>query len=242
MPSVAVPSVPDRELQASRRLLRVSEWELQQLLLDIHDGPVQAMYAALSQLDLLTRALDLPEGQGRHDALARADRIRLLLENGLREIRSFIGAIRPPHFETQSLEDLIESFAVQHETTTDTSVHLHIARGLPDIEVSTKIALYRVVQEALSNAYRHGGARRVDIRIGLRHTIAGPELRLSITDNGAGFEIGEPTNDGHFGLRGMQDRVEMIGGQFSLVSTVGRGTSIMLDVPLAPRTTTSPSL
>jgi signal transduction histidine kinase len=235
--SSVVPSDSDREIQASRRLLRVSEWELQQLLLDIHDGPVQAMYAALSQLDLLTRALGVPEGRGMEDALARADRIRLLLETGLREIRSFIGAIRPPHFETQSLEDLIESFAIQHESTTDTAVHLHVARDLPELEISTKIALYRVVQEALSNAYRHGGAQRVDIRIHVRHAITGPELRLSITDNGAGFEVGEH-NEGHFGLRGMQDRVEMIGGQFSLVSTVGRGTSIMLDVPLTARTNT----
>jgi signal transduction histidine kinase len=237
----AGPADSDREIQASRRLLRVSEWELQQLLLDIHDGPVQAMYAALSQLDLLSRALDKGDEAGRADVAMRADRIRLLLETGLREIRSFIGAIRPPKFEHQALGDLIESFAIQHEATTDTAVHLDLAATIPDLPVSTKIAVYRVVQEALSNAYRHGGAHRVDIRAAVRESVAGPLLRVSITDNGAGFELDLAAEDGHFGLSGMQARVEMIGGQFTLLSTVGRGTSITLEVPLSDRTST-PSL
>jgi signal transduction histidine kinase len=237
----AGPTDSDREIQASRRLLRVSEWELQQLLLDIHDGPVQAMYAALSQLDLLSRALDRGDASGRTEVAMRADRIRLLLETGLREIRSFIGSIRPPTFEHQALGDLIESFAIQHEATTDTAVHLDLAVNIPELPVSTKIAIYRVVQEALSNAYRHGGAHRVDIRAAVRESVAGPLLRVSITDNGAGFELDLASEGGHFGLRGMQARVEMIGGQFTLLSTVGRGTSITLEVPLTDRTST-PSL
>jgi signal transduction histidine kinase len=226
-----VPGVSEREILASRRLLRVSEWELQQLLLDIHDGPVQAMYAALSQLDRLTRAAEAAAPESQAEVLARADRIRVLLETGLREIRSFIGAIRPPHFERQDLRELIESFAIQHETTTDTAVHLEVAPDLPEVPVDTKIALYRVVQEALSNAYRHGGAERVDISVRTEPTPSGLGLVLEIVDNGAGFVSGEPS-DGHFGLRGMRDRVEMLGGDFHIASTIGTGTEVRVVVPL----------
>jgi signal transduction histidine kinase len=236
----SVPAVTEREIQASRDLLRVSEWELQQLLLDIHDGPVQSMYAALSQLDLLSRALDQGDAAGREEVRTRADRIRLLLETGLREIRSFIGSIRPPHFDGQSLTDLIESFAIQHETTTDTQVHLDFPRHVPDVPVPIKIGVYRVVQEALSNAYRHGGAERVDVRLSSRESVHGPILRLTISDNGAGFEIDAPSA-GHFGLTGMQARVEMLGGTFSIISTVGHGTGITLEVPLIDRNVPPPA-
>lgn len=232
---MAVPAgafVNEREILASRRLLRVSEWELQQLLLDIHDGPVQAMYAALSQLDRLSRAAESSDPAAQAEVGERADRIRLLLETGLREIRSVIGSIRPPHFEAHGMRDLLEAFAMQHETTTDTVVHVRVEPDLPPVPVDTKIALYRVVQEALSNAYRHGGAQRVDVEVrGQDDPLRGPLLVLEITDNGAGFEVSGPADD-HFGLRGMRDRVEMLGGDFHITSTVGTGTRVRVDVPV----------
>src|SRR5438105_11723339 len=98
----------DRETAAARRMIAIAEREMQQVLLDIHDGPVQNMYAALSQLDLLRRALAQAEGALTDEAEDRIERIRLLLERGLTEIRSFIGELRPPAFENTSLVTLVE--------------------------------------------------------------------------------------------------------------------------------------
>ena len=80
-----------REVGASRRMLAITEWELQRILLDIHDGPVQHMYAALSQVDLMEAALQRSVGVD-PEVVQRKDRIRKLLEDGLTEVRSFIGA------------------------------------------------------------------------------------------------------------------------------------------------------
>ena len=117
------PLAPDRrEIRASHRLLEVAEWELQQILLNIHDGPVQAMYAALSQLDLLQRSLT----QGRDDlppeAEDRMDRIRRLLESGLTDVRSFLGAFRSPEFSARDLPTLLRELLLQHEAMTDMEV------------------------------------------------------------------------------------------------------------------------
>ena len=91
-----------REIDASHRMMQVTERELQRILLDIHDGPVQYMYAALSQLDLLQRAL---AADARGESLDRAERVRALLETGLAEMRDVLGAMRPPAFAARGLRE-----------------------------------------------------------------------------------------------------------------------------------------
>jgi signal transduction histidine kinase len=88
-----------------------------------------------------------------------------------------------------------------------------------------------VIQEALSNAYRHGGAQQVNVSVEFGEGREGPVVILKIVDNGAGFLLGEPS-DGHFGLRGMRDRVEMLGGDFHISSQIGTGTEVRVEVPL----------
>lgn len=220
-----------REISASRRMMQVTERELQRILLDIHDGPVQHMYAALSQLDLLRRALEAsgPVGGEVQDRLGR---IRSLLEGGLNEVRSFIGAFRPPEFEARELVTLLEGLALQHESLTDTRIDLEVRGSIPRVSLPVKIGLYRVLQEGLSNAYRHGGADRVMVRLRQVVRRGEPRLRVSISDNGHGFDSRAPVPEKHFGIQGMHDRVEMIGGRFRLRSTPGRGTIIAVEVPL----------
>jgi len=99
---------------ASRRLLATSERELQRIVLDMHDGPVQDIFAALSQLQVLERALAADPS-----AAQRARQAVRLLERALGEIRNFIGAFRPPGFERRELGQIIEGLAVQHETLTE---------------------------------------------------------------------------------------------------------------------------
>jgi signal transduction histidine kinase len=222
-----------REISASHRMMQVTEWELQRILLDIHDGPVQHMFAALSQLDLLRRALESDQCMppGAEDRIAR---IRQLLEGGLNEVRSFIGAFRPPEWEARGLVPILEGLLLQHEAMTDTQVALEVRGAVPDIPIPVKIGLYRVLQEALSNAYRHGGANRVVVRLRPVVRRGEPRVRMSVSDNGHGFDPHGMLDRGkHFGLLGMRDRVEMIGGRFRLRSAPGAGAMIGIEVPVA---------
>ncbi|HUK20886.1 MAG TPA: sensor histidine kinase [Gemmatimonadales bacterium] len=215
---------------ASRRLLATSERELQRIVLDMHDGPVQDIFAALSQLQVLERALAAdPASQ------QRAKQAVALLERALGEIRNFIGAFRPPGFERRELAAIIEGLAVQHETLTNQTVELRAPDDLGDCALATKIAIYRILQEALANGHRHSGAtrQRVDVQ---RHD---QTITLIVADDGRGFdpqrvlaqEADVGVEGGHFGLRGIQDRVAMLGGSFELVSAPGRGTSLTVILP-----------
>jgi signal transduction histidine kinase len=215
---------------ASRRLLATSERELQRIVLDMHDGPVQDIFAALSQLQVLERALA-------HDTASehRARQAVQLLERALGEIRNFIGAFRPPGFERRGLGEIIEGLAVQHETLTDQEVELQLPADLGDCALPTKIAVYRILQEALANGHRHSGAAGQRVIVERR----GAAIALTVSDDGRGFnpervlasEEDVGVEGGHFGLRGIQDRVEMLGGSFALESAPDRGTSLTVTLP-----------
>jgi signal transduction histidine kinase len=214
---------------ASRRILAASERELQRIVLDMHDGPVQDIFAALSQLQLLERSLsDGPNAERVHRAVQA-------LERALGEIRSFIGAFRPPGFERRALGPIIDGLVVQHEALTGQAVELSLSGDVGDCALPAKIALYRILQEALANGHRHSGAdlQRVEIR---REE---GSLVLTVADDGKGFdpkavlarEADVGVEGGHFGLRGIQDRIETLGGTFRIESAPGQGCTLTVSIP-----------
>jgi signal transduction histidine kinase len=229
-----MPSAPAPRAGAPESLLQISDGELQRVLLDIHDGPVQYMFAALSQLDLLRRALaPCAACADGIPALERAERIRQLLESGLSEIRSFIGAFRTPDFEARDLAALLEGLALEHEAMSDTALTLDLAPDLPEVRLAQKIVLYRVLQEALSNAYRHGHAAAVRVRLESSRSEEGePWLALTVADNGSGFDPATLQGPHHFGVAGMRERAEMVGGRFSLEGAPGQGVTVRVEVPV----------
>ncbi|MSR05843.1 MAG: sensor histidine kinase [Gemmatimonadetes bacterium] len=220
----------DAPSKASRRLLAANERELGRIVLDMHDGPVQDIFAALSQLQVLDRALEHDEASQRRVRQAMA-----LLERVLGEIRNFIGAFRPPGFERRELAEIIEGLAVQHETLTDQVVQLTVAPNVGECALETKIALYRILQEALANGFRHSGATRQAVTVERR----AETITLAVSDDGRGFSTRQVlareedvgVEGGHFGLRGIQDRVAMLGGTFTLTSVVGKGTTMTIALP-----------
>ncbi len=224
------PSTAEEARVASRRIMATGERELQRLVLDVHDGPVQYLFAAVSQLQMAVSKLEVGS-----DAEGRVRQGLLLLEQALGEMRDLIGAFRPPGFERRPLGDLIEGLAVQHEALTGQAVDLSVEPELGDCALPTKIAIYRIVQEALANGYRHSGADRQQVVL----SRADSSLRLTVADDGAGFDAERvlwserdvAVEGGHFGLRGIQDRVAVLGGSFSVRSTPGRGTELNVTLP-----------
>src|SRR5689334_4946284 len=211
---------------ASRRILAITEEELSRIVLDIHDGPVQYLFASLSLLAQMQRQMN---ADANCESLAPTlDRAASLVEQSLHEIKSFLGTFRPPEFHRRSLASIVEGVVIQHEDWTGHTVHLEIVPPIDEVTLPVKIAVYRIVQEALSNAHRHAGVSEQRVRL----SCVDGEIILQIIDNGRGFD--PPLLDGpkgtereeHIGLRGMRDRVKLLGGTFRLVSQPGKGTSI----------------
>ena len=210
----------------------MTEEELSRIILDIHDGPVQYLFAALSLLARVEHQIEQKNAES-GQILSTVKQVTTMIETSLREIKSFLGTFRPPEFQRRSLFSIIRGLVIQHEEFTGTTVELSV-ESLPDgVALPVKIALYRILQEALSNAFRHAGVEKQWVRLWEEDGL----ICLQVEDRGKGFD--PPPLEGpqatereeHIGLRGMRDRVALLGGSFKLLSRPGEGTCILVKVP-----------
>jgi signal transduction histidine kinase len=221
-------------LRAGRRMLSVSEEELQRIILDIHDGPVQKLFVVSSHLALLAARLTETSDEAlRRDLAPMVERLQDLMDGALGEIRSTLSSFRMAEFQQRGLASVLSGLAMQHETLTGNEVDILFEGILPAVSMPVKITLYRVLQEALSNAYRHAGVDRHEVWLRWREGF----VELEVIDEGRGFE--PPPLDGpagtereeHIGLRGMRERVHLVGGQLQVISRPGEGTRVIVRVP-----------
>ncbi|HSH01020.1 MAG TPA: sensor histidine kinase [Anaerolineae bacterium] len=226
------PALPDN--LAAQRILAVTEEELRRIVLDIHDGPVQQLFAGLSQLSLMQGRLGRGETIPNEEWIVFLNRLSGMLGQSLHEIRNLLGTFRPPEFATSHLAHMIQGLVIQHEAFTGCQVVLDVDEQPMNLPLPAKIALYRICQEALSNAYRHSGAEEQWVTL----ERVGDEVLLVVADKGKGF-VPPPLSGPnateraeHIGLRGMRDRVELVGGKFKLESAPGEGTQISVKFPL----------
>jgi signal transduction histidine kinase len=219
--------------QAGRRILAVAEEELQRIILDIHDGPIQKLFVVSSRLALLqSRMADGPD-ELRRTIEPTLNQLTGLVEGALQELRATLSTFRPAEFQRRTLQAVLQGLSFQHEVLTGNQVDLYIAAPIPPVSLPVKIALYRVLQEALSNAYRHAGVDSQDVFLSSQDGW----VILEICDDGIGFT--PPPLEGpdatqreeHIGLRGMRERVHLVGGQLRLLSQPGQGTQIVVRVP-----------
>ena len=216
----------------SHRILSVAEEELARIVLDIHDGPVQYLFSALSLLTGVQN--DLAESNSPPETTARLAQVGMLLESSLYEIKYFLGTFRPPEFRRRPLASIVEGLVIQHEEWTGATVHLETDAVPPAIPLAIKIALYRVLQEALSNANRHAGVVEHWVRLWGEPG----RICLEVADDGRGFEPPDLENPletdhaDHIGLLGMRDRVALLNGAFRIESSPGHGAKIIVTIPL----------
>ncbi|MCB0165698.1 MAG: sensor histidine kinase [Anaerolineae bacterium] len=228
------------QITASRRILPVTEEELCRIVLDIHDGPVQKIYAAVHRLSHLQHLADrltaTADDDGDKQIATYRDNLQQvgwLLETALTEIRTFLGTFHPPEFKERSLLDILEGLIIQHETMTQAIVHFEAGSTIPEVDVPIKIALYRILQQALTNGIRHGGVNEQFVYLWSHQD----HIHLEVVDYGKGFtppSLAGPSateRNEHIGLRGMRDRAQLVGGTFDLVSRPGEGTRIKVRVP-----------
>lgn len=222
----------DRDL-AGRRILAVTEEELQRIVLDIHDGPVQNLFAALSQLSTVRRRL-AGHRDAAHACARELSSATRLLESSLDGIRDVLTAFHAPEFAGLGLAELVEELAVQHEALTSATVTLDTEHPIPDIPLVVKIALFRILQEALSNIRRHAGEQAATVRLAVR----GNTLEMEIEDRGKGFSppplVGPQATERrvHIGLRGMRERAALVNGELSVESRPGEGTRVGVRIPI----------
>ena len=218
----------ERVRRAAQRTAAVHERVLRRIGAELHDGPAQDLGYALLRLERL-----VPAGESGSDSLMEEGsdfhQVRASLRHGLQEIRAISAGVGLPELENVSLGDTSARAVRAHERRTGTRVSLAVGDMPETSPPSVKMTMYRIIQEALSNAYRH--ADGADQRVAVTYDRG--VLTLVVSDRGKGFDgVQEADWDEHLGLAGMRERVESLGGVFSIVSEKGAGTEVRAQVPL----------
>jgi signal transduction histidine kinase len=194
---------------------------------ELHDGPAQELGLALLKLDALIGRSE--QSQAAPETLQELNGIQSSLQNAQREVRAISTGLSLPQLAELSLPKTIIRAVRAHERRTGSRVALDVASLPEHASLPVKITVYRVLQESLNNAFRHAGGANQQIRA----FMDGELLAVEIADEGPGF-VTQPsgTFNGRLGLAGMRERVESLGGMFSVTSEPGRGTRVTARLPL----------
>ncbi len=207
-----------------RQRLAAAESERTRWARELHDDTLQSLSALRIGLSTAGRS-------GRSEVLTDAVAQAIgQLEDAISNLRALITDLRPAALDDLGVRAALEGLAeraARHGIEVDVSVELHEEDGRKSTRHSSELetAVYRLVQEALTNATKHGGATRAVVEV--HEDAAG--VHLSVRDDGSGFDPDEAT-DG-FGLLGMHERVELLGGDLAIVSGPGGGTVVRASLP-----------
>lgn len=209
-----------------RRLAVVAERD--RIGRDLHDGVIQRLYAVTLSLDDVAELMD----EAPEEARDRVERSIEALQSAISDIRAFIYDLRPVLVSTGDLRQaLLEMAEEAGQGGAEVTVEVDGDALLPPVIVNELLALAR---EGLSNVARHAAASHAVVHLAVSDHAA----RLTITDDGRGFDLEAPRDRRHHGLANMQDRATALSGQLVVTSTAGEGTRVVADLPWPPPSAT----
>jgi signal transduction histidine kinase len=223
--ATAVATAQSVVAERQRQRVAATEAERRRWARELHDDTLQSLSALRFGLSAARRSGR--EG-GLDQAVAQAVE---LIEESIANLRSLITDLRPAALDELGIQAAIEALAernARHDLEVDVSIELVHERGINAQRMSGELesALYRLTQEALTNASKHGKASRAVVEI-REHS---GEVRLLVRDNGSGFDP-KAKSEG-FGLLGMHERVALLGGELEVESSLGGGTTIRAQLPV----------
>jgi signal transduction histidine kinase len=209
-----------------RNVLEIYEQDRRLVAYDIHDGFVQT--AAASQMGLQSAI-----GTYKRDpdkALELIIRSLHQLQQSLSQVRSLMRGLRPVVLEESGLAAAVEQLVEDAQADSNVHVEWSSCVTFDRLSPALEMSIFRIIQEGLTNAIRHGKADRVSIAM----KQVDKSIHLKIEDWGVGFDPAE-SKPGHFGLEGIRERVRLFGGAAGIESAPGKGTRIEVELPLIER-------
>jgi len=201
------------------------EEERRRIARELHDDTIQSLVAISRRLELVQASLSDPQR-----ALKQLSALQDLLQSTVEGVRRFSRELRPTLLEDLGLVPALRRLA--RESTPKTAELSMVVRGdSQGIAPSVELAIYRIAQEAINNVRRHAQAQHVTIQLDM----GSESIHLLVEDDGQGFDMASDLSSlaqqGSFGLMGIQERVELLGGRVQVQSNIGRGTRLEVWLP-----------
>ena len=209
------------------RVIQAQEEERKRVAREIHDGPAQAMANVVLRAEICEKVLDRDVAQARKELRELKEIVRMSLS----EVRQIIFDLRPMALDdlglVPTLRRYLADFQEKHKIITELKVFGRDKRFTSGLEV----AIFRSVQEALNNISKHANATVATVRLELTDK----QVTVHIEDDGVGFSVEEALTSrdgGHFGLIGMQERVQLLDGRVEIRSVPRKGTRVVISLPI----------
>jgi two-component system NarL family sensor kinase len=213
--------------ELSGRLLVAQDEERRRLAKELHDSTAQSIVALGFNLENVSRLAGRLDAPGRR-ALTESQAIA---EDCIRELRTFSYLLHPPMLQERGLKSALSTYVDGFVRRSNIAVDLHISPKLDRLPRDVETALFRVVQESLTNIHRHSGSRTASIRV-VRHAAS---VVLTVRDRGQGIEKSAPASPGGIaagvGIESMRERVRHAGGRVDLLSNP-HGTMVKVQIPV----------
>jgi len=191
---------------------------------EVHDDALQRVALIRHEVEALSRSdTDPADPEGRQHLEAIAEEVADL---GV-TLRSVAHELHPSLIADVGLARALDALVADYHRTDGMTVHLTVPEEPVDLAPAGALALYRITQEALRNVIRHAGVLEANVALTLRDGLA----VLTISDRGAGFQVGAARERPSLGLTSMKERAGMAGGRVSVTSSPGQGTTIEVTVP-----------
>jgi signal transduction histidine kinase len=223
--NVAAIAIENARLYEQAHGLAVAE-ERNRLAREIHDTIAQGLVGIILQLEAVSASLAADSPLHR-----RIDRAIALARANLDEARRSVRDLRAAPLEHLSLSEALRQLVDQHQQENETEAHLSIPDTMPLLDINMETAIFRFVQESLTNCRKHCDTCAVWVEVHV-----GDSVTVKVRDNGPGFDVEAwrreaPTH--RFGLHGMRERAERLGGTLHIESVLGVGTQLSITLPLA---------
>ena len=204
-------------------IIRAQEEERKAIARDIHDGPAQAISNVVIRAEICKQlGIEKPELSEELEGLVAT------ANNSLEDIRRIIFNLRPMHLDDLGLVYAVSKYCEDFEKRTGIRVVVRHNGSDRRFDDTHEISIYRIVQEILNNARKHSGADTIEIDFNISPLV----IEVRIKDNGTGFNPDEVDYTKHFGLKGIKERVNLMGGSMNIDSARNRGTSFYIEVPI----------
>lgn len=203
-------------------LVNAQETERQRLSRQMHDGPAQALSNFILQTEIAMRLMDVDAGQARDEL----NSLKTAAMGTFQKVRNFIFELRPMMLDDLGLIPTVRRYCDAFKEQAGLEVSVTVTGNERRLEPYLEIMLFRAIQELLGNAARHGQGTQVKVNLDL----GDDRIRVSVDDNGRGFDSESIQQGASLGLKLIRERAEMLGGNFEIDSAPGKGTRISFAV------------
>lgn len=212
--------------ELNKKILDIQEKERQRIARDLHDTSLQNLAHVVHMIELSSMYIDKDIIKAKLELASVNKNLKAIIE----DIRNTIFDLRPMSYDDLGFKETLENLFDKLEESSKIYIHYDIDE-INGNDKTIIMTLFRVIKECCYNAINHSGCNELDVKLKKQQN----DLVIEIKDDGIGFDVDEvvSTRKNHFGLHIMKERVELLGGKFSIQSVINDGTAVKMVIPIS---------